>query len=152
MPVVMIAYMFYGIYVNFIVGIYIKKQSKYLPMITGISALINISLNYLLIPGSGIVNGMMGAAVATVTAYAAMALILLIVTRRFYHVEYEYRRLFHLVAVICLLFWISTIQPVDASTLMKAGLIIAYPFILLATGFYYKEEKQAFKKKILKLS
>jgi O-antigen/teichoic acid export membrane protein len=88
-PVVLAAYLFLGIYNNLIAGIYIKEKSKYLPPITIVGALINVVANFLLIPHFG----MMGAAIATLAAYAGMALTLYIVVRRFYPVEYEWGKI-----------------------------------------------------------
>ncbi|MFC1565125.1 lipopolysaccharide biosynthesis protein [candidate division KSB1 bacterium] len=140
-PVVMASYILYGIYVNFVVGIYIKKKSKYLPFITGISAATNIILNYYLIP----VYGMMGAAYATVFSYGLMAVLLLIVTRRFYPVNYEYLRILHIVFVIAILFYTWTFIPGKFSILTEFGLLLLYPVLLFLTGFFNKQERDRFR-------
>lgn len=88
-PVVLMAYLFLGVYNNLIAGIYIKEKTKYLPSITIVGALINVVANFFLIPHFG----MMGAAIATLAAYAGMALTLYIVVRRFYPVEYEWGKI-----------------------------------------------------------
>lgn len=67
--IILLAYMFHGMYVNFTAGIYIEDKNKYLPVITGAGALLNVGVNILLIP----VWGMMGAAIATLAAYMLMA-------------------------------------------------------------------------------
>jgi len=141
-PLVMPAYLFYGIYVNFIVGIYIKKQSKHLPYVTGISALTNIGLNYLLIP----VYGMWGAAIATLAAYALMAVLLYFVTQRFYPVSYEFGRLARLIIVTTLLFVIPYIIPITFLREVKFLLLLSFPLIFLATGFFDKDEIAALKR------
>ena len=88
-PVVMLAYVFYGLYVNLIVGIYIKKKSVYLPYITGAGALVNIGLNVLLVP----VWGIMGAAVASAVSYFIMAGLMVVTVHKIYPIKYEYERL-----------------------------------------------------------
>ena len=140
-PIIMIAYVFYGVYVNFIVGIYLKKKSKYLVYITGISALANVGLNFLLIPR----YGMTGAAVATVIAYALMSLTLVAVTRRFYPVNYEYKRLLHVVLVIGIMFVVVFVIPGGQSFFVKAGLVFFYPIVIFLTGFFKPEESNAIK-------
>jgi len=88
-PIILFGYLFNGLYVIFTAGIYIEEKSMYIPLITGIGALVNIVVNFLLIP----VWGIMGAAFATLAAYLAMALGLYIVTQRFYKIEYEIAKL-----------------------------------------------------------
>ena len=136
-PMVMIAYILYGVYVNFIVGIYIKKQSKYLPFVTGVSALLNVILNIILIP----VYGIWGAAIATVAAYAVMAALLFVITQRFYPIKYEYVRLLRIIIVIVGMYAIAYFTPENYAAFVKLGLLIMYPFILLLTGFFNNEER-----------
>jgi O-antigen/teichoic acid export membrane protein len=88
-PVVLLAYVFHGMYVNFQAGIYIEEKTKYFPLVTGAGALINIVVNILLIPQIGI----MGAAVATLASYFVMASGLFIVARKFYKIEYEFLKI-----------------------------------------------------------
>ncbi len=88
-PVVLTGYLFLGIYNNLIAGIYIREKTQYLPAITFVGALVNVGANLLLIPRLG----MMGAAIATLAAYAGMALTLYIVVRRIYPVAYEWGRI-----------------------------------------------------------
>jgi O-antigen/teichoic acid export membrane protein len=87
-PVVLLAYVFQGMYTNFIAGIYIKEKNKVLPLITGLGAVINIALNLILIPRIG----MMGAALATLFAYMAMALAIYRTAQKYYFVPYEWAR------------------------------------------------------------
>ena len=88
-PVILIAYLFNGMYVNFMAGIYIEKKTSHLPYVTGIGAAVNVVANLLLIPKFG----MLGAAWATLFAYASMAITLYFVAHRFYPVHYEFGRL-----------------------------------------------------------
>jgi O-antigen/teichoic acid export membrane protein len=68
-PIILLAYLFNGIYYNFQAGLYIEEKTKYFPAVTGLGALVNIGANILLIP----VLGIMGAALATLFAYISMA-------------------------------------------------------------------------------
>lgn len=84
-PIVLFAYMFLGIYTNLIAGVYIEKKTKYLPLITGLGAMLNIASAFLLIPIWGITGG----AVSTLISYIAMAVYMYIVSQKFYPVRYE---------------------------------------------------------------
>jgi O-antigen/teichoic acid export membrane protein len=87
-PIVLFAYLFLGLYTNLIAGIYIEKKTKYLPMITGIGAVLNIITCFALIP----VWGITGSAISTLVSYIAMALTMYFVAQKFYHVKYETRK------------------------------------------------------------
>ena len=88
-PVILLAYLFNGLYVVFSAGIYIEEKSIYAPIVTGIGALTNVAANYLLIPQLNI----MGAALATLLSYIVMALGYYIVTQKFYRINYDYYKL-----------------------------------------------------------
>ncbi len=88
-PVVLLAYVFLGVYNNLMAGIYIEKKTNYLPAITMAGGITNVVANFALIP----VMGMMGAAIATFLSYAIMAVVLYIVVQRIYPIEYEFGRL-----------------------------------------------------------
>jgi O-antigen/teichoic acid export membrane protein len=88
-PVVLLGYLFLGIYNNLIAGVYIEKKTKLLPFVTAAGAFVNIAANLVLIPSMGI----MGAALATLAAYVVMALVLYFTVQRFYPVEYEWGKI-----------------------------------------------------------
>ncbi|MBN2346159.1 MAG: oligosaccharide flippase family protein [Candidatus Aminicenantes bacterium] len=97
-PIILLAYLFNGIYVNLQVGLYIEEKTKYFPLVTGAGALVNVGTNLLLIPRLGIV----GAALAVLASYMVMALLLQRITRRIYPVAYEYGKLGRILATVFL--------------------------------------------------
>jgi O-antigen/teichoic acid export membrane protein len=128
-PVILLAYVFTGAYVNFVVGVYLEKKTKYLPYATGAGAAANIIANYLLIPKFGI----MGAAIATLISYVVMAAGIYFPSQKFYHVEYEWGRILRLClasGIVVGLF--LTIHP-DPATLSGVSVKLAFTalFILL---------------------
>ena len=95
-PLLLVAYWFHGWYMNFSAGIFIKEKTKILPVITLFGAVITIVFNLLLIP----FFGMMGAAVATVISYFAMALFLYIKSTKVYRVDYQLFRAFAMIILV----------------------------------------------------
>jgi len=88
-PLILLSYVFYGIYINLMAGIYIEKKTKYLPYITGGAALINVAANFILIP----IMGMMGAAITTLLSYIAMTVGIYFASQKFYKIQYEYTKI-----------------------------------------------------------
>jgi O-antigen/teichoic acid export membrane protein len=121
-PVILLGYMFHGMYVNFTAGIYIEEKNKYLPFITGAGAFLNIVVNLFLIPRMGI----MGAALATLAAYALMAGLIYIFAQKYYRINYEYRKVVTILALVvaacCLYYYLF----------YSGQLYLIYKFIILA--------------------
>jgi O-antigen/teichoic acid export membrane protein len=95
-PIILLAYLFNGLYMNFTAGIYIKEKTNYFPVVTIAGALVNVAVNFTLIPKLGI----MGAAWATLASYVVMAGGLFIVSQKFYKIDYEYSKIIRVFLII----------------------------------------------------
>ena len=143
-PIVMLAYIGYGAYANFVVGIYLKKKTVYLPFITGVGALTALISNRLLIP----VMGISGAAWAVLMAYSAMAFTLFWVNRRLYPIPYEFFRIAKLVMIVAVFFFAGTQIPLSAGFGFRAGLIILFIPALWVLRFFHPEEIDFMKRRL----
>lgn len=121
-PIILLGYLFYGLYVNFTAGIYIEEKTNYFPYVTGLGAVINIIVNFTLIP----VYGITGAALATLASYLVMAAGLYFVSQKFYPVKYEYRK------VISLILMLSVTIVVIYYVQSNLGLTLIYKLIIFA--------------------
>ena len=119
--------MFNGLYVIFTAGIFIEEKSIYVPFITGLGAAVNIGVNFALIPSMG----MMGAAIATLAAYFAMAVSLYIVTQKFYKIEYELGKMTKILLAILV------VGTVYYYLFYSDHLLIIYKFLLLVVFSLY---------------
>ncbi len=99
-PIILLGYLFHGIYVNFQAGIYIKEKTKFFPYITFSGAIVNLVINILFIPKYGI----WGAAFATLFSYLTMALIAFIFSNKTYPIIYEYKKITSIFVLIILSF------------------------------------------------
>jgi len=95
-PILLLAYIFHGLYINFLAGIYLEEKTKYLPAITGIGALLNIGSNFILVPQIGILGG----AISTLLSYIIMAIGLFLVSQKHYKINYEYQLIGKILAII----------------------------------------------------
>jgi O-antigen/teichoic acid export membrane protein len=139
-PVVLLGYMFLGISNNFVAGMYIEKKTQHLPLNTFIGALINVVANFALIPFMGI----MGAALATLLSYAAMAIALYFVVQRFYPVKYEFGRIVKIAVaggVVFLLYYFVELGSFEL--LWKAGLLVLFVTLMYGMKFFEQSEVDA---------
>ena len=84
-PVITLSIVFYGVYTVFSVGIGITRKTWLVVIFTTFSALVNLGLNLFLIR----LLGSMGAALATLVAYIALAAITYIANQRIYPIPFE---------------------------------------------------------------
>ncbi|MBM4159778.1 MAG: polysaccharide biosynthesis protein [Ignavibacteria bacterium] len=131
-PVILLAYVFTGAYVNFVVGVYLEKKTRYLPYATGAGALVNVAANFALIPQFGL----MGAAIATLLSYVVMATGIYFPSQRLYHVSYEWPKIIRAgvaAAVVLVPFFLLGLEPGAAlSILIKTGFCAAFVLIIYA--------------------
>ncbi|RMG68065.1 MAG: hypothetical protein D6715_03355 [Calditrichaeota bacterium] len=88
-PVILLSYFCFGIYVIFTPGFYIQKRSGLMIWFTGTGALLNVLVNVWLLPRIGI----WGAALATLASYASMAVLIFLVAQRIYPIPLQAGRI-----------------------------------------------------------
>lgn len=133
-PVILSSYLFYGMYVNMTVGIYIEKKSQLMFIFSGLAAIVNVGSNLYLMPQFG----MMGAAFATLLSYITMSLAILIANQRIYPVRYEWDRI--IILFMYLAAMLSLLYLFDLSFLERTLLVFGSPFLLLPFGILKREE------------
>jgi len=87
-PIISMAYLLYGIYVNHSIWYKINDLTVYAVYISATGVIITVLINILLIP----VYGYMASAWAHVAAYGAMILMSFLLARKYYRVEYNVTR------------------------------------------------------------
>ncbi|MBI4535472.1 MAG: polysaccharide biosynthesis protein [Ignavibacteriae bacterium] len=136
-PVVLLAYVFLGISNNMVAGIYIEKKTQHLPAITFIGAAVNVAANLALIP----IIGIMGAALATLMSYAAMATVLYFTVQKYYAVKYEFERLAKIVVAAAIVFGLYLLVELDSFELVwKVALLILFVVIMHWMKFFQSSE------------
>jgi len=145
-PVVMLAYVFYAAYLNFLIGIYLEKKTKYLPYITIAGMIGNLLANYFLIP----VMGIMGAAWARLVAYFIMAVALYFVGQRLYPVRYEWGRVLRLCLTVAIVFAVGKMDVISQHFMLKLVLFVLFPVFLFIVRFFDDSEKNKIRQLLLK--
>jgi len=126
-PIILLAYMFYGLYFNFIAGIYLEEKTKYLPIITGIGAVLNIGSNFILIP----IMGILGGALSTLFSYIVMSTGIYFVSQKFYKIKYEYSLIAKVLFVILLISAIFYYFTFTSTVTIELKLIMLAIYIIL---------------------
>ncbi len=127
----------FGAYIVVAIGVGRARRTQFNWVVTGAAALVNIALNLALIPS----YGMMGAAVATIAAFATMFAGMAWWAQRIYPVPYQWRRVLTAAAVGVALVIVGKL--LDANLAIALALSIAYPLALALVGFYLPSERRA---------
>jgi O-antigen/teichoic acid export membrane protein len=124
----------FGAYIVVVIGIGRARRTRSNWIITGVAAALNVALNLALIPEFG----MMGAAAATVGAYATLFLGMAWKAQQVFPVPYQWRRVataFGTAIVLCVIG-----RALDLPLGAAIALVAVYPLVLLPLGFYLPEE------------
>lgn len=141
-PIILLAYYFNGVFTNISAGLLIEKQTKYLPIAVGLAAIVNIIVNFTLIPKFGYT----GAAWATLIAYLTSAVFVYVVTRKIYPVNYEWKRILKIALATAFIFYadllFSSFLDDLIIVIIKMILLLTFLFILKYLGFFAETEKE----------
>jgi O-antigen/teichoic acid export membrane protein len=124
----------YAGYTVLAIGIGRARRTQFNWVVTGAAALLNVGLNFALIPP----YGMMGAAISTIAAYVAMFLGMMFNAQRVWPVPYQWRRVVTLSAVAAALLILG--KAVSAPLPLAIALCLVYPVVLLPLRFYLPAE------------
>ena len=144
-PIILLSYIFYGIYVILTPGFYITQKSKYMILFTGTGALVNILSNLILLP----ILGMQGAAWATLISYFAMAISIYVISNRIYPIKIEWHRIsLTFIFLIALMITIYLTAPTLLLRILLAFLSVIFAYRFLLTSEERKPIDQLFIKLI----
>ena len=136
-PFLSFGYVFYGLYFFFLnIFNYQKKAVKYIPLYTLISALINVGLNYILIPRFG----MIGSACASLISMFLLSLFTYFGSKKLIDLGYNYGRLFLLIFVTFLLSCVSFL----IKDITLVSIIFKVIYFVLCTGILYLVNRNRF--------
>jgi O-antigen/teichoic acid export membrane protein len=134
----------YAGYVVLAIGSGRARRTELNWVVTGAAAALNVGLNIVLIPP----YGMVGAAIATAAAYAALFIGMTIYSQYVYPVPYQWRRIVLATAVAVGLTVAARVPDLPLGP--SVVLVLAYPLALLPLGFYLPAERQRLRRLVLR--
>lgn len=134
-PIVALAYVFYGLAYFFQTGIYVSKKTGWLGLIGVICACSNIGLNFICIPR----YGAMGAAWATAISFLLMSALAYVFSQRVYRIPYSLYRTALCIAAAAGVYVVSTfvrVSPVVFAVVLKLLMVVAFGALVVLLGFF----------------
>lgn len=147
-PIIMLAYIAYGVYTHFIIGVFLKSKSLYVPLVTGLGGITSLAANYFLIPHLKII----GAAWAVALSYVVMATAMYFVNRRLYPIAYETGRILKVVAVFGAEFFVYFFFLDQYGFLIRLLCLMLIVPLLYVLKFFENREIRAIKRLVIRKS
>jgi O-antigen/teichoic acid export membrane protein len=139
-PWVVLGAVFQGGYFVLSTGTWFSMKTKLVPVITAVSACLNVGLNLLFVPRYGV----MAAAISTAVSYLASALLHGVLAHKLHPIRWEYGRWARLLGVGLACYFVGVIIPASGPVLALASkglvVVILFPLGLRIARFFTSEE------------
>jgi O-antigen/teichoic acid export membrane protein len=114
-PILLLANLFLGVYYNLSIWYKLTAQTIWGAWLSLIGAIITLALNFWWIPLSPdhLIHGYIGSAWATFICYGAMMILSYLIGQRYFPVKYNLFKFWGYLGLSVLLYFISTILPVE---------------------------------------
>ncbi|MEX1240687.1 MAG: lipopolysaccharide biosynthesis protein [Cyclobacteriaceae bacterium] len=128
-PILLLAYLFLGIYYNFSVWFKLTDKTYFGTLITLFGMIITISANYVLIP----VAGYEGSSIAALVCYGSMTVVCYFLGQRYYRIPYHIMKaVVYIASTMGLVYGVNAIRIEDqlAATGFHMAIILAYLIVI----------------------
>lgn len=143
-PIIVLSYIVFSFHYHFNIGILMKKATKYVAYINVANALLNLALNFTLIPRYNI----WGAAIATLACFIFKAILTYTISNRLYKIQMEWRRVILLFVTAFAVYFLAIrveVGSVWIDLILKAMATCSYIVALYVFRFFTPDEIRKFK-------
>jgi O-antigen/teichoic acid export membrane protein len=150
-PMLSLSFMIMGMNYFVGIGLFLKNQTKYYLFPSFSALLINIVLNFLLIPK----YGMIGAGISVIAAQIIYTGLLAYFSGKHFKINFEWNKVLsiYILAILSfVLFESLNINNVWISLLFRIVILFSFPFILYKLNFFEKIEILRLKEGLIKMS
>ncbi|MEK6301446.1 MAG: oligosaccharide flippase family protein [Acidobacteriota bacterium] len=131
------------------IGTTLKKRTIFAPLVIFAALIVNVGLNFLLIPRFGVT----GATVATVISYVVFCALRYWSSNLFVKIRYEWGRVFSIAAIgsalVAVFYVIDSVRGpspgwkrLSLSIAVKVSLAVSFPLVLFALKFFDEKERR----------
>ena len=147
-PLITLVSITHGYYYMSVNSIFYTKKTKFLAIVTTISAIINIVLNFILVPK----YGMYAAAFTTLVAYLFASITTYIVAQKCYYIKWHWKIIIMNMAICLAAYFASTVDfgNIPMNIIYKTVIYLLYISILFMFKILSFEKFLYYKNKILK--
>lgn len=152
LPIVTVAYLLYGFYINFSVSVIVGKKTIATAIALMSALIVNVAMNFILVPE----YSYMGSAYALVLTYLTAVLVIYFYGKNYFRVDYEWIRLIKLIIPVAIIyafvFYISNlVEDMVMMAIIKFIGIIIFLLYLKVSNFFDFEELMTMKQYVRRL-
>lgn len=139
-PAVVLCYIIYAMDHHVAFGILIKKKTEYWTYVNLSMAVLNLALNFILIPTYGV----WGAIIATFISLVYKVAALFLISRKLFYIPFEWPRMAGLLIIACSIYLLSILIHPDSlaySFIFDSFMVLAYLLLLWISGIMTHDEK-----------
>ena len=132
-PFMVLSLIIFGMKYHFQIGIMIEKKTKYIAYINGISSIVNIGLNWVLIR----LYGIWGAIIAINVSYAVITILDYFISQKMYPIKYNFSKMARVIVLVCVAYYCSSLVAFNSivmSLAMKFIIFLGYLSMLFLTN------------------
>lgn len=133
-PIILVAFFINGTQSHFAAGFLITKNTKYVGISVGLGALVSLLLNWILIP----MLSYWGSAIAIITGYMFGAGTLYYFQRKFYPIDYEWKRVLIILASAAAVYFAAMSLTSNLEPLIAAGVRVLFLLVFIALLYFLK--------------
>jgi len=141
-PVLLLAYLFLGLYYNFSVWYKIKDKTKVGAVIAVIGAVISLAINICLIPKMGII----ASAWAALATFSSMALMGYFIGRKYYPIPYRMDKILGIIGLAVVFYFMSEFVDGQFELKLISRLLLNTFLLLVYCGIIGLWEKKFYKR------
>jgi O-antigen/teichoic acid export membrane protein len=140
-PILLLAYLFLGIYYNFSVWFKLTDRTSYGTIITFVGFAITLVGNYLLIP----IYGYLGSSIAALLCYFTMMLICYWLGQKHYPIPYTIVKDFaYILVTVAIVYGVYEVDPLMENQILKTGFHILVVTVYLVVVFLIERKNLLF--------
>jgi O-antigen/teichoic acid export membrane protein len=134
-----LSYVFYGLYKFSCYANNIVKKNWYISLSWLIAVIVNLSLNFVLVP----LYGIYGAMTASIMSYFVLALANMISAQRIYQVPYRFTSFMVLILVVSAIYYVSTFinYAIAISLILKTLLALVFIILVIYSRYFTDYER-----------
>ena len=148
-PILALSAPFHAVYLIYVNGMFHANRTRLIPVLTFTAGVVNVGLNMVLIPRIGL----LGAAIATLAGYGALALLFRLGATTVQPIPLERGRLLRLLFVFCPIALVGVLVEGKLGTGATIGVCLVLtalaPILLYASGFVTPEEQTLVRNSVL---
>ncbi|GAB1370528.1 polysaccharide biosynthesis C-terminal domain-containing protein [Candidatus Kapaibacterium sp.] len=132
-PIILLAYFFYGLYVNFSIGSIVEKKTLYNSIVLISGVITNFAANLILVP----LFDFYGAAYSLLISYIVVSCLMYILNRKIFPIEFEFRNIIKIVLITLFAYSVPFVFDIFVDSMILSIFVKVFSISLMVFFYVY---------------